>query len=265
MSETNSRKRQPKSQRRSTRQASARKRARQRTLLIWAGGAIGLAVILILGLVFITGDDDGEPETNPAESVALYQDIQSDGRFLGDPEAPVEFVIYSDFQCPVCKRFDTQDFPAVIDNFVKTGDVRVEWRPMPIISGFEDIPLEDPDNESVQAAEAAMCAADQDQFWPYSEALFTAQGAENSSTYTDEMLKQTALDLELDTEAFNTCLDSGEKQRKVLDLRQDGLDRGVKGTPTFLINDQLVSYTREGFDRLEQQFNDALDGKLVEK
>src|SRR5665811_1588106 len=142
MSETNSRKRQPKSQRRSTRQASARKRARQRTLLIWAGGAIGLAVILILGLVFITGDDDGEPETNPAESVALYQDIQSDGRFLGDPEAPVEFVIYSDFQCPVCKRFDTQDFPAVIDNFVKTGDVRVEWRPMPIISGFEDIPLD---------------------------------------------------------------------------------------------------------------------------
>ena len=109
-----------------------------------------------------------------------------------------------------------------------------------------------------------MCAADQNQFWPYQEAMFSAQGAENSDVYTDEMLKQTAADLEMDTEAFNECLDSGEKQDEVIAIREDAIERGVSGTPTFLINDQLVQYTREGYDRLEEQLNDALAGNLVE-
>lgn len=264
MSQTSPGKRQPKSQRRAARQDSARKRARQRQLLMWVGGAVGLAVILVAALVFINRDEEEEPEVDPTEAAAMFADLETDGRFLGDPDAPVTFVVYSDFQCPVCKRFDAEDLPSVIDGFVRSGDVRVEWRPMPIISGFEDIPLDSPENESVQSAEAAMCAADQDQFWPYSEALFAAQGAENSGVYTDDMLKQTAADLALDSETFNACLDSGEKQQEVLDIRQDARDRNVSGTPTFLINDQLVSYTRDGFDRLEQQLNDALDGKLVE-
>lgn len=135
---------------------------------------------------------------------------------------------------------------------------------MPIISNMAGHELEAPENESVQSSEAAMCAADQGQFWPYSEALFAAQGAENSGVYSDEMLKQTAADVGLDTEAFNDCLDSGAKQEAVLELREDGVERGVSGTPMFLINDQLVSYTAEGFDKLEDQLNQALDGELVE-
>jgi protein-disulfide isomerase len=131
---------------------------------------------------------------------------------------------------------------------------------MPIIS---QAPLDSPDNESVQAAEAALCAADQNQFWPYSEALYAAQGAENSGVFSDDMLKQTAADLNLDTETFNACLDSGEKQDEVLKLRQEGIDSGVQGTPTFLINDQLVSYTLQGYDTLKKQLQDALDGKRV--
>lgn len=255
--------RRPKSERRAAHQASAQKRARQRQLLMWIGGAAALALILVLGLVLINRNDEDD-SIDPAEAVAMFEGIQTDGRFLGDSEAPVEFVIYSDFQCPFCKQFDTQDLPDLIDDFVASGDVSVEWRPMPIISGFEDIPLESPENESVQSSEAAMCAADQDQFWPYSEALFAAQGAENSGVYTDETLKQTAANLELDTAAFATCLDSGEKQDEVLDLRQEGVDLGVNGTPAFLINDQLISYTRAGYERLEQQLNDALAGEPVE-
>jgi protein-disulfide isomerase len=134
---------------------------------------------------------------------------------------------------------------------------------MPIISNMVNVPLDSPDNESVQSAEAAMCAADQDQFWPYSEAMYSAQGAENSGVFSDEMLKQTAADLNLDTATFNDCLDSGEKQDEVLKLRQEGIDSGVQGTPTFLINDQLVNYTRGGYSTLKGQLDDALDGKPV--
>lgn len=251
--------RQPKAQRRSARQIAARKRDQQRRMMLWGGIALAAAVIAVVALILLNQEEESEP---PAE--IAYENIPSEGRFLGEADAPVDFVVYSDFQCPFCKQFDDEDLPKVIQNFVESGQVRVEWRPMPIISNMAGHELESPENESVQASEAAMCAADQGQFWPYSEALFAAQGAENSGVYNDEMLKQTAADLNLDTEAFNDCLDSGEKQDEVLEIRQDGTDRGVSGTPMFLINDQLVSYTAEGYDKLEDQLNQALEGELVE-
>lgn len=217
-----------------------------------------MALAVVVALVFLNQDGD------PANETIAYEGVPTEGRFIGDPEAPVNFVVYSDFQCPFCKQFDDSDLPQVVENFVTDGEVRVEWRPMPIISSFVDIPLDSPENESVQASEAAMCAADQNQFWPYSEALFAAQGAENSGVYSDDMLKETAVELDLDTNAFNACLDSGEHQAEVIEFREDAVGRGVEGTPTFLINDQLVNYTRQGYDRLEEQLNDALEGNLVE-
>ena len=249
--------RQPKSQRRETRRRAAAQRDRQRRMMLMAGGALAIALIAVVVLIFVSQDDE---EPAPAATIAV-EDLQTDGRFLGDPDAPVDFVVYSDFQCPFCKQFDDQDLPQVVDTFVESGDVRVEWRPMPIISQEA---VDSEDNESVQSAEAAMCAADQGQFWPYSEALFTARGAENSGVYTTEMLRQTAADLGLDTEAFDACLESGEKEEEIVAFREDAVARGVSGTPTFLINDQLVSYTREGFDRLEDQLNQALEGELVD-
>lgn len=227
-------------------------------MLYWIGGAALVAIVVVAALILLNQDDE------PATETIAYEGISTEGRFLGDSEAPVDFVVYSDFQCPFCKQFDDQDLPKIIENYVSCGDVRVEWRPMPIISGFADIPLDSPENESVQASEAAMCAADQDQFWPYSEALMAAQGGENSGVYSDEMLKATASDLELDTAAFDACLDSGEKQDEVIDFRQKATDLGVNGTPTFLINDQLISYTAQGYDRLSEQLTDALEGRTVE-
>lgn len=258
MAETNDQtRRPPKATRRSARQAAAQRRAQRQRMMTWGGIAIAAAIVLAAVLIFVNRDDSSD---DAGETVAWDQ-IPADGRTLGDPDAPVTFVVYSDFQCPFCKQFDEQDLPKVINTFVTEGQVKVEWRPMPIIS---QQPLDAPDNESVQAAEAAMCAADQNQYWPYGEALFAAQGAENSGVFSDEMLKQTAADLELDTAAFDDCLDSGAKQDEVLELRQGGIDSGVQGTPTFLINDQLVSYTLEGFDKLKDQLQDALDGNRVE-
>lgn len=228
-------------------------------MLTMAGIAVAAAVVLVAALIILNREED----TGPAQSIA-YDDVPTEGRYLGDPDAPVDLVVYSDFQCSFCKQFDDDDLPHVVENFVESGQVRVEWRPMPILSDRDGIPLDSPENESVQSSEAAMCAGDQGEFWAYSDALFEAQGSVNSGIYNDEMLKETAADLELDTEAFNECLDSGEKLDEVLAIRQDALERGVNGTPTFLINDQLVSYTFEGYDRLESQLNDALEGNLVE-
>ena len=247
----------PKATRRSARQAAAQRRAQRQRMMMWGGIAIAAAIVIAAVLIFVNRDDSD----NGGGDTVAWDQIPADGRVLGDADAPVSFVVYSDFQCPFCKQFDEQDLPKVINNFVTDGQVKVEWRPMPIIS---QVPLDSPDNESVQAAEAAMCAADQNQFWPYSEALYAAQAAENSGVFSDQMLKNTAADVGLDTGAFDECLDSGAKQDEVLQIRQEGTDSGVQGTPTFLINDQLVSYTLQGYDKLKDQLQAALDRKRVE-
>lgn len=252
--------RQTKSQRRIARRATAEKRERQRRLLLLGGGALAVALLAVVALILANQNDESE---TPEAALAL-DEVENDDRYLGDPDAPVDFVVYSDFQCPFCKQFDDRDLPQVVDTFVESGDVRVEWRPLPIVSGLADIPLESDENESVQSAEAALYAADQGEFWPCSEALFAAQGAENSGVYTTEMLEQTAADLGLDTGAFNECLESCEKEEEVLAFREDAIQLGVSGTPTFLINDHLVTYTRGGFDTLEEQINQALAGEPID-
>lgn len=241
--------RQSKAERRAARKAAARKQAQRQQMLRWGGIALIAAVAVVGAFIFMNRDD------NLPEAIA-YEEIPAEGRYLGNQDAPVEFVIYSDFQCPFCGQFDERDFPPLVENFVKTGDVRVEWRPMPVIAG--NIPMESPENESVRSAEAAMCAADQGQLWPYSEALYAAQGDPNSGVYDDEMLVETAGDLGLDTNTFESCLASGEKHDDVVGHYNEAIQRGIMGTPTFLIQDAPVRYTAEGYADLERRLNDAL-------
>src|SRR5699024_8841496 len=118
---------------------------------------------------------------------------------------------------------------------------------------------------SVQSSEAAMCAADQNQFWQYSTALYNAQANENSGVYNDDMLVETAGDLGMDTESFEACLTSNEKHDEVMEFHQDAFSNGIMATPTFLINNEQVSYSAEGYSLLERQLDAALEIKRREE
>jgi protein-disulfide isomerase len=100
--------------------------------------------------------------------------------------------------------------------------VRFVWRDFPVITP-----------QSPKAAEAAHCAADQGKFWEYHDYVYEhAQGLSMSA------LKAYAAALNLDTAAFNQCLDSGQHRATVERNLQDALAHGFRGTPSFLINDQ---------------------------
>ncbi len=85
--------------------------------------------------------------------------------------------------------------------------------------------------DSTWAAEAALCANDQGQFWPYHDILFANQG-----TYSKANLKQYAEMLGLDTAAFDECLDTGRYTAEVQDQLAEGRDKGITVTPTMFIN-----------------------------
>lgn len=92
--------------------------------------------------------------------------------------------------------------------------------------------------ESQWAAEASECAADQDAFWEYHDLLFDRQAGENRGAFNRDNLKGFAADLDLDTQAFSECLDSGKYTSLVQTETATAQALGVRGTPAFLVNGQ---------------------------
>jgi len=164
-----------------------------------------------------------------------------DDPLKGSEDAPVTIIEFSDFQCPLCEGFYTETLPQIEEAYIKTGKVKFIYR---------DFPLRNTHSYAQKAAEAAECADDQGKFWEYHNMLFENQDA---LKITD--LKKYAADLELDTEKFNTCLDSGEKEEEVNADLKDGESYRVGGTPTFFINGQVLegAYPFEIFQNIIEQ------------
>jgi len=149
--------------------------------------------------------------------------VAADGPSRGPANAPIELVEFSDFQCPYCLR----SYPTVKQVLSTYGDrIRFVYRNYPLPSHPNAKP----------AAEAAQCAAEQGQFWPYHDRLFNDPGK-----LSNDDLKQSAVALGLDAGRFNACFDSHKYQSRVEADMQAGNDAGVNGTPAFFINGRILS------------------------
>ena len=193
------------------RQKRQEKRKRQRYLRI---GAAVIGISLLLGYFLWP-----RPQAQ-----AVNADRLNDDPFIGSINAPVTIVEYGDFGCPSCLAWHEA---GIIDRVIATyGDqVRFVWRNFPIITAF-----------SPEAAQSAQCAYDQDRFWEYHDLLF-----ERGPSFRDKNLKSYAVELGLDSTAFNQCLDSGQHQATVDKDLQDAFRRRFRGTPSFLVNDQPLA------------------------
>jgi protein-disulfide isomerase len=142
----------------------------------------------------------------------------------GPADAAVTIVEFGDFECPFCLGF----FPTlkeILRNY--PGEVRAVWR---------HFPNRDTHPNAQKAAEASMCADDQGRFWDYHDSLFANQLALRVLD-----LKLRAIQMGLDTNAFNACLDSGEKADFVQRDVDDGIAIGVVTTPTLFINGRRLN------------------------
>ncbi len=107
---------------------------------------------------------------------------------------------------------------------------------------------------SLLAAEAAHCAGEQDAFWPYHDLLFEQQSRQEIN---NESLKGYAEQLGLDTKSFGTCLDENKYRDLVLGLTQEAHKIGLKGTPSFIINKQLIPGLPD-FEQMKQVIDEEL-------
>ncbi len=173
------------------------------------------------------------PRPAPPDLAELLQLRPDDPRALGDPDAPVLIVEFTDFECPFCQQFFRDTRPMIIDQFVETGLVRFVARDFPLTDIHPSAPL---------AAAAAQCAAAQGQFWPMYERLFTTHRVEwgGVPNRDRDVFVEFAGDLGLDNATFVACLDDPATQEAISAEQAAAARLGINSTPNFLVNGQLL-------------------------
>lgn len=144
---------------------------------------------------------------------------------LGEPDAPVVMLSYSEFQCPFCGKFARDTAPIIIDQYVEDGTLRIEWRDFPYLGP-----------ESTTAAQGGRAAAAQGRFWDFHDAMYADQLPPNSGGLDEDHLVGIAEELGLDVERFRTDLRSDATRRAIAEDFSQGQAIGVTGTPAFVIN-----------------------------
>lgn len=180
------------------------------------------------GTTVVAGADQLAPgETDPAAKVDV---ATGDLPPLGDANAPVTIVEFTDMQCPFCRSFFTGAYPQIKQEYIDTGQVALYLRHYPL--SFHAA--------AQKSGEALECANDQDVMWQLHDLMYEKQQELDPSggtvEYTTDDMKTWASELGIDMGAFNECLDSGKYAEKVTQDMADGTAAGVSGTPAFFIN-----------------------------
>ena len=174
--------------------------------------------------------------------------VAADEPASGPAGAPVEIVMYSDFQCPFCARVT-----GTIDRLKQTyaGKIRVVFR---------DFPLSSIHPQAAQAAVAARCAHEQGRFWDYHDRLFAHQ-----RELTPARLEEYAANLGLDQERFAACRANDRTLAIVNENLASGERLGITGTPAFFINGRFLNGAQpdEVFQRVIDEELQALPNASV--
>jgi len=157
--------------------------------------------------------------------------VVMEARIKGNPDAEVELIEYSDFQCPACAQF----YPYVNDLMAEYGDsIRLEYRHFPLINIHP---------QAVPAARAAEAAAQQGKFWEMHDKLFENQTVWSRAANPSAHFSQYAEEIGLDVSLFRRHLGSTVINSAITDSFNDARERGFTGTPTFLLNGEVMEVT----------------------
>jgi len=233
--------------------------------LIFIGGLIVVGAVLIAYLLIRPDTDaaSAAPATGPSATAQApgaatggaggsHSQVErrrpGDPLALGDPDAPVALVVFSDYRCPFCAKFSRDTEPELIKRYVDAGQLRIEWRDYAIFGP-----------RSMAAARAGRAAAAQGRFWEFNRAVYAAAPERSKADLTDEDLigfaRQAGVSdidrftAEMRGDTFDAAINA--------DLAQ-GAGIGVPSTPAFLLNDvpMLGAQPTEDFVR-------AIDGALA--
>lgn len=220
-------------------------------------GAIILAGLLVAGAIMLRGS--GAVAPTPSNNANLentqLKSVSVNDHILGNLDARVVVIEYSDLECPFCKIFHSTMQTIVEKN---NGNVAWVYRHFPLYQG--NPPLHP---KALKEAEATECAAElagNDGFWKYTNKIFEVTNSNNSLDAIQ--LPIIAVSIGLDLEAFNNCLASGKYKDLVDKSIEEGINAGVRGTPkSFILKKGKLINTIDGAEPLEM-VNAKIDAAL---
>ena len=214
---------------------------------------IVVAGALIAGAVFLAGK--GTTPTNGNNGTEVKARVYTPGvdYILGNPNAAVKVIEYSDLECPYCKTFHTT-MHQVIQYYGMSGNVAWVYRHFPLASIHSKAPKE---------AEAAECAGKQGgdaAFFKFIDGVYEITPSSNGLDLAQ--LPVIAKNIGLDVAAFNQCLNSGEFSKKVAESYDEAIKLGAQGTPYTILmvgEDSVVLNGAQPYDSMRAAIDSVLD------
>jgi protein-disulfide isomerase len=218
-------------------QTSTDAAAAQRKKRIWQlGGIVVIAAAIIIAIVVATGGSSssggGTPSGKPngaAEINSALQGVPQVGLTAGNPNAPYTFVEFGDLKCPVCRQFDVNALPTILQDYVKTGKLKFEMRLLHFV-GNDTAP-----GDSENAARYAEAAGLQKKGINFVELFYFNQGDETTAYSTPAFNNWLGAAIP----GFNTAKATADAKSgvwaKIFKTNEnDFAANGFTGTPSFL-------------------------------
>jgi len=226
-----------------------KKNKRQRTLML---------TLMIGGLLIVTGAITAAFISSSRVNISLNDIVQPDidlpilvdRNALGDPNAPVVIEEYSDFGCSHCAEFALGTKKLIEQEYIESGQVYLVFHS---VGGLLGSPA------TLQAAEGAYCAADQNAFWPFHDMIFANQVIlfQNRNVDISRTLVQFAEILEMDPDQFETCLTERKYKELAVQDEISAAQQGIDGTPTFIVNGVMLR-GNQPFESFQQVIEEEL-------
>jgi protein-disulfide isomerase len=194
-----------------------------------SAAAVAAAIVLIV----FAAASRGTVSAPVASAPTTYAETITHGEALGRADAQVRLDVWSDFQCPFCGQFARSYLPRLVSDFVVGGQLLIVPHDIDILGRGAD-------NESVAAAVAASCAADQDRYWQYHDLLFWNQDGENRGAFSSARLEAMADRLQLERRTWDGCRADGTRVKTVAATTSAAMAAGINSTPTLVLNGLLA-------------------------
>jgi protein-disulfide isomerase len=192
------------------------------------------------------------PAKQPTTPVKISID---DDPIIGNTNAPITIIEFSDFQCPFCARFYTQTLPLILEEYIQEDKVKLVFR---------DFPIQNIHPNALPASVAAECANEQSKFKEMHNALFENQNEWNKQETADALalFSKYASEMELDQNVFDACLNSGKYIEEIRNDLDDGREYGVSGTPSFFVGNDQIGYVELKGAQPFESFKKIIDAQL---
>jgi protein-disulfide isomerase len=262
------RREQARDQRKAIEEAEAASVERRKRLILL--GSVAAAVIVIIAVILVATSGGGGPkgiDTTPtnggktpkvvSEVTALVGGIPQNGNTLGDPKAPVTMQYFGDLECPICRDFTLGALPKLIQKYVRTGKMKIEYR------NLETATREPETFRSQQIA--AMAAGKQQKGWYFIELFYHQQGEEDSGYVTEKYLQTLAQQTPgLNLATWTSDRNTPEFTNTITSDAQAANNAGFNGTPSFLIGKTGSTLSKFEYQSLTDpsSFESAIDKLL---